>query len=227
MPRRRGIIGKFPSLKMGCMIGFESLVERDYIYLLDFDPTITEFKEQPFAIRYYHEGKNRRYTPDFFFVRQDRKFIIECKPEIFVDDEENQIKWAAAQQWCAANNATFRVVTDADIRNGFHLENIMLLTDHARHQVSAAIKGMIISALMEAQQPLAVAQLMIAVCPDNPQSIITPILNMAYHQGLQIPLDAAPITVESLVYLPQKKLQRSVLADLSQVGINNLKVSGV
>lgn len=211
MPRQRGIIGKFPSLKMGRMIAYESLVERDYIYLLDFDPTISEFKEQPFAILYQHEGKKRQYTPDFFFVRQKQKYLIECKPEKFVDDEENQVKWVAARQWCGMNDATFHVVTDVDIRNGSRLENVKLLTDHARHTVGAAIKGRIIGLLMEAQRPLVVAQLMMAVCPDNPPSVIMPILHMMYHQELQIPLDRGPITVESLVYLPQRKLQQSDL----------------
>jgi hypothetical protein len=31
-------IGKFPSIKLNRMVGYESLIERDFIYLLDFDP---------------------------------------------------------------------------------------------------------------------------------------------------------------------------------------------
>jgi hypothetical protein len=49
MPVRRvthhggNIIGKFPSLKMGRMICFESSLERDYVYTLDFEADILSF----------------------------------------------------------------------------------------------------------------------------------------------------------------------------------------
>ena len=50
-------IGRFPSTKMGRMIAFESLLERDFIYLLDYDPTVDWFEEQPLSIEYQHEAQ--------------------------------------------------------------------------------------------------------------------------------------------------------------------------
>jgi len=38
--RGKNIIGYFPSVKMGRMINFESLIERDFIYLLDFEQEV-------------------------------------------------------------------------------------------------------------------------------------------------------------------------------------------
>ena len=50
---RRGgsAIGRFPSLKMGRMITLKPLLERDFIYLFDFDASIECFHEQPLVIK--------------------------------------------------------------------------------------------------------------------------------------------------------------------------------
>jgi hypothetical protein len=41
------MIGLFPSLKMGRMVAFESLIEQDYLYVLDYEAAVTAFEEQP------------------------------------------------------------------------------------------------------------------------------------------------------------------------------------
>jgi hypothetical protein len=48
----RKVIGKFPSLKMNRVIWWESQLERDYIYLLEIDPEVLSYSEQPFTISY-------------------------------------------------------------------------------------------------------------------------------------------------------------------------------
>lgn len=48
----RKVIGKFPSLKMNAVISWESQLERDYIYLLEIDPEVLSYGEQPFTISY-------------------------------------------------------------------------------------------------------------------------------------------------------------------------------
>jgi len=66
--RGGNVIGHFPSLKMQRMIAFESLIERDYLYLLDYELDIEWFAEQPLTIEYRHNGKTLHYTPDFHIV---------------------------------------------------------------------------------------------------------------------------------------------------------------
>jgi hypothetical protein len=50
--RGGNIIGRFPSLKLERMVDFESLIERDFIYMLDFDSDVVSFTEQPLTIEY-------------------------------------------------------------------------------------------------------------------------------------------------------------------------------
>lgn len=80
----RKVIGKFPSIKMGRMIMWESQIERDYLYLVDFDVDVIFCQEQPLIVRYYNDsdGKIHNYTPDFLLIRRDnKKQVIEVKDE--------------------------------------------------------------------------------------------------------------------------------------------------
>ena len=62
-------IGKFPSLKNKTMVWFESHLERDFIYLTEFDKSVIKYQEQPFKIQYFINGKKYKYTPDFLIER--------------------------------------------------------------------------------------------------------------------------------------------------------------
>ena len=44
-------------------IRWESLLEKDYIKILEFDPCVTSYESQPIKINYYYEGKEREYFP--------------------------------------------------------------------------------------------------------------------------------------------------------------------
>ena len=61
----RKVIGKFPSIKNGRMVWWESQIERDYLYLLEIDPDVVSYEEQPLKIRYYLDGEPHLYTPIF------------------------------------------------------------------------------------------------------------------------------------------------------------------
>src|SRR5260221_11524225 len=100
--RKHGLNGLFPSLKTERMIWFESFLERDFICLLEFDPNVLTFAEQPFTLAYLHLGQTRHYTPDFHVrYAPGRDVLAECKPTAFVETEENQLKFRAARACCA------------------------------------------------------------------------------------------------------------------------------
>jgi hypothetical protein len=199
--RGGNIIGRYPSLKLGRMVAFESLIERDLIYLLDFEPDVMWFTEQPFAISYQYEGKALNYTPDFHVIRADQNTLVECKPQKFINTDDNQRKFAAAQAWCAAKGWVFQVVSDRQLRRGYRVRNVKLLTQFARYSIEPEVKGLICTFLVSAPGPVRVAEVMANVAPERPQAAIIPILHLAFHQELVLPLDDAPISVNSLVAL--------------------------
>jgi hypothetical protein len=192
-------IGKFPSLKLGRMVGYQSLIERDFIYLLDFAPAISDYCEQPFSIHYKEGDKERQYTPDFSFVHCGKSYLIECKHHQYIQPDKNKLKWEAAHRWCQAHGTAFHVITEQKIRSRYYLENVMLLTDYARYVVDSATKTAVLQILAQSPTSMTVNDLMRKLSPDQPQTALTAILHLAYHHFLQIPLVDAPITVASPV----------------------------
>ena len=109
-------IGGFPSTKMERMITFESLLERDFIYLVDYDPAVEWFEEQPLSIEYLPETKLLHYTPDFHLLERGQHVLVECKPERFVETEENRRKFAVVHEWCEVSPVGYRY----QARHGCH-----------------------------------------------------------------------------------------------------------
>ncbi len=186
--RGGNIIGRFPSIKMGRMIAFESLLERDFIYLLDYDVRVERFEEQPLTIEYLHDGQTLHYTPDFQIIEAGRPVLVECKPERFIDTEDNRRKFVVAREWCASRDWEFRVVTDQQIRAGFRLQNLKRLTAYARLAVDASLRGRIETCLQAAATtPLqALAQ---SIDPADPQYIITCLLHLAFQHQIDLLLE--------------------------------------
>ena len=195
------IIGHFPSLKLGRMVAFESLIERDFICLLDFESDVVWFAEQPLIIRYERKGKTLSYTPDFHVIRGNQNILVECKPRKFIDKDDNQRKFAAAQAWCEAKGWVFQVVSDEQLRRGHRVRNVKLLTQFARYNIEPAVKHCIRTFLAGTLDQVRVADVMVNVAPEKPQTVIIPILHLAFHHELVLPLDEAPISTNSPVRL--------------------------
>ncbi|MCT3950229.1 Tn7 transposase TnsA N-terminal domain-containing protein [Elizabethkingia anophelis] len=107
-------------------IQFESSLERDFIFLLEFDKDIKQYLEQPLEIVYKDEsGKQRKYIPDFIITYYDRPTeIVEIKYESTLNAmrEELQMKFLAAKKYCEKNGFIFKVVTDKYIREEKRIE---------------------------------------------------------------------------------------------------------
>src|SRR5215470_15370705 len=75
------VIGTFPSLKMREQIPYESTIERDLLYFLEYETNVVCYQAQPFAITGSSaDGAAHSYIPDFQVIRTDSKEIVECKP---------------------------------------------------------------------------------------------------------------------------------------------------
>ena len=192
-------IGRFPSTKMGRMIAFESLLERDFIYLLDYDPTVSWFEEQPLTIEYQHEEQLLRYTPDFHLLEGGRHVLVECKPERFIDTEENRRKFALGQAWCEERGWEFRLITDQQVRRGYRLQNVKLLSQYARQKVGAMTRTQIQAYLLAAQAPVCLHNLAQSEAP------MTSLFCLAYHHEIELALDETPISGATLVSGPVRK----------------------
>ena len=205
-PSNRGgnTIGWFASYKMRKSVAYESLLECDYLWLLDFAEDVSSFEEQPLTIPYTHEGKARRYTPDFHVRQADRDYLVECKPRALVDTDDNRRKFAAAETWCAAHGYQFRVMTEREIRTGCRLENVKFLSQFARQSVPPEMRARVLSTLEALPPPTTLGGLAAALAPENAADTLFPaILHLAYHHAVRLPLDDARISRATIVWLPE------------------------
>jgi hypothetical protein len=200
--RGNNIIGRFPSLKMKRMISFESLIECDLLYLLDYEAEVERFQEQPLTIEYPDGPILRHYTPDFHVIRSHHNLLIECKPQVFAGTEENRRKFAAARAWCAEQDWTFRVVTDQELRAGSRLSNVKFLTRYARQAVPPELGRRAAALLAAASPPRTMAALAQALAPANPAAIMANLWQLAFHHVIQVELGAGSLSGNSSVALP-------------------------
>ncbi|MUG92149.1 transposase [Scytonema sp. UIC 10036] len=117
-------IGRFFSFKMRELIWYESLNERDYMYLLEIDPDVLSYSTQPFKISYILDEKVRRYTPDFLVQRNSKQQIVEIKPACFADDEKNVRRFPVIASTLKSLGWEFIIITDEMMSRGSLLNNV-------------------------------------------------------------------------------------------------------
>jgi len=122
---RRCLTGRV-SLASGGTASFESSLERDWLIALDFDPSISLIREQPFSIYYDYLGRRRRYTPDVLVesLASDGSVhttVYEVKPldELRANWELYRPRFREAVRYCRARGWRFKIVTERDIRTPF------------------------------------------------------------------------------------------------------------
>lgn len=135
MPRT---MGRFMSLKSRRVIHWESQLERDLCYQLEFDPVVIQYREQPMTELIPYGGRLRRYTPDFLVSRRDGLVIYEVKPAEKAAKAKYVELFDAAAEHFANKGLRYQVMTEADIRRKPLINNIKMLLRYASEPVSDA-----------------------------------------------------------------------------------------
>lgn len=75
-PKQRNMPGEVFSSTNGDFVGYESLLERDWILVKDFDPDVVRILEQPFEIRFWDGSKERLHVPDLLVEKSGGEFAV-------------------------------------------------------------------------------------------------------------------------------------------------------
>ena len=113
------LTGSISSIKKNEFVQFESSLERDYIYLLEFDREVKNYYEQPFKLFYYHYNTKKYYVPDFFveYWNGQRKLVeIKYKNDLNENSSLYERKFETAKAFCIENKYDFKILTEEDIR---------------------------------------------------------------------------------------------------------------
>jgi hypothetical protein len=131
----RKIIGKFPSIKCGRSVMFESLLEMDFLFILEMDSLVSTYSEQPLVLTYHLNGKLRKYVPDFKIQRTGiaRHQLIEVKPLEKVFKQLNKFK--QVKKAAEAKGYEFHIMTEIFIRQEPRLSIIKYLHRYSTIQL--------------------------------------------------------------------------------------------
>jgi hypothetical protein len=97
------------------MIQWESENELNAFRLLDCDPDVTCFNEQPCEVMYVLDGKVRSHFPDILVEKKGRKELWEVKPESQAQELDVVTRTALLVQGLPLWGYTYRVVLAKDL----------------------------------------------------------------------------------------------------------------
>jgi hypothetical protein len=131
------VTGSFASRKNDQMDEFESLLEKEYMLLLDFDERVERFEAQPVKIPV--PGISKGYTPDVLVhylpnpvsgsVPNPLLTEVKHTDDLKRNADKYAPKFAAAEQYALEYGWDFRVTTQVDIRIP-RLANIKFLREY-------------------------------------------------------------------------------------------------
>jgi hypothetical protein len=141
----------------GGMAGFESSLERDLLILLDFDPDVLSYEEQPVRIDYLDaEGRLRHYTPDVLVrwrgdavpSRDRAPLLVEVKyrTDLKANGAVLKPRLKAARGYAHERGWTFRILTEVEIRTPY-LSNARFLDSYRRLNGHGAMTDLFLQTL--------------------------------------------------------------------------------
>jgi hypothetical protein len=189
------------------MAGFESSLERDLLLLLDFDPEVSSYEEQPVRIDYRDaQGHARHYTPDVLITwRRDGlpPHLVEVKYRADLKTNRGALKPRFKAAYCHARQRgwRFRILTEVEIRTPY-LRNVKFLSAYRRLNRDGASAALLLEALhrLHATTPEA---LLAAVRPDlGGRAALLPMLWALVAEGKAGVDLTLPLTMRSRLWWP-------------------------
>jgi hypothetical protein len=128
--------GKYPSWKMGRMMHWESGNELNAFRLLDCDPNVTSYSEQPCRIAYVIDGVERIHYPDILVTTAGGRQLWEVKPRSNAVEPEVLARADFLSRVLPHWGYKYRTVLAEDLSRQPRLSNANLLLSLGKRPVS-------------------------------------------------------------------------------------------
>jgi hypothetical protein len=112
--RQRHMPGRWFSTTAGRFLEYESLLERDWMLLMDFDREVEWMCEQPLRLRYASDGRPVSHVPDLLVWRKGAPELCDIKSQERVDAPTFQAQVEATGLACAEAGIGYRVLSEPD-----------------------------------------------------------------------------------------------------------------
>jgi hypothetical protein len=106
--------GRWFSTTASRFLEYESLLERDWMLLMDFDRKVEWMCEQPLRLRYRKDGRPASHVPDLLVWRAGTPELCDVKSEERLEDPEFQAQVEATGLACAQAGFGYRVLSEPD-----------------------------------------------------------------------------------------------------------------
>ncbi len=141
--------GKYPSWKTGRVHQFESTAERNAFRLLDCDPSVLSFIEQPCVIRYWADGTLRTHFPDILVQYRYLKELWEVKTLADAQKDEVSSRTEYMERTLPAQGYAYRLITAESLSDRDRLRNQELLLTYGRAPLSVFARSGMLSLIRE------------------------------------------------------------------------------
>ncbi len=216
---RGNIHGQYPSRKMRRTIQFESHTELGAIYLMEHDPTVLEFWDQPTKLKLHYRGPSGRrvsnwHPPDFLVLRLEGASFEEWKVEAelarLVKEHTDRYQRHPSGGYRSAPGETaaealgllYRVRSSHELSAVF-IQNLMFLEDywvkplvvddfhrHLLQERIAAQPGVRLAEILESKGEITVDMVYALIAADALYTDLTA-FPLGEHQEVRLFLDAA------------------------------------
>ena len=129
--RARGT-GKYPSWKIGRMVQWESPHELNAFRLLDANPAVLAFAEQPAVIVYRLQGETYRHYPDAVVATSQGSEFWEVKSSVDASSPELIERTRLLAAHLPAMGYGYRMVLGEDLSRNPRLRNVLTILRHGR-----------------------------------------------------------------------------------------------
>jgi len=191
------------------MLGFESLLEKDFFILLEYDDQVLSFEEQP--VRIPLGGKAKSYVPDVVIYFRQTSSSKTRKPvltEVKTADDlkKNKAKYApkfaAAKRWASDKGWVFETRSDKEIRS-LRLDFLKFLREYHCISPDAADMSRVLVELGRLGGCASYNALLNALCVSDEAKLITiPVIwHMVATQHLYVDLGQV-VSDEVLLQIP-------------------------
>jgi hypothetical protein len=199
-------VGYFKSYKNNKQLAFESILERDFFTILEFDNTVISYEEQPLKIKYMLKAKNNRYTPDVLVTYTNgSKKIFEVKYQSDIDsDPELEHKISVLKEEIAGQmSIPFEIFTDTQI-DQIYFKNCVFLYKSAFIPPNGAIATKILENLNALSTPVSIKSFLELLTVDQTEQLrILPYLWHEVFKNTSLVNMYQPLTMSST--LPYKE----------------------
>lgn len=190
-------VGRFASWKGAGEVQWESPLERDFLYHLEYSRVVNAYREQPITVQLRVNGCRRRYTPDFYAEQRNGRFVYEVKPRNRAGRSEYADLFRAADEHFSNNGLIYRVVTEEWIRREPLLENLKILVRYRTKIIPSDLIDRA-RAILSCGEVMTVSELASEISPKRPSN--TPVYQLLWARVLRASINIEPLGPDAVVW---------------------------